>query len=68
VSGWSQLNLRAGIDARAGGWTVRPFLGIQNVLDRAYVGSVVINAAGGRYYEPAPGRNAYVGVALGGGR
>jgi len=68
VSGWSQLNLRAGVDARAGGWIVRPFGGVQNVLDREYVGSVVINAAGGRYYEPAPRRNAYVGVALSGGR
>ncbi len=66
--GWSQVNLRGGIDARAGGWMVRPYLGIQNALDRDYVGSVVINAAGGRYYEPAPGRNAYVGVALSGGR
>ena len=68
VAGWSQLNLRAGVDARAGGWIVRPFGGVQNVLDREYVGSVVINAAGGRYYEPAPRRNAYVGVALSGGR
>jgi iron complex outermembrane receptor protein len=68
VSGWTQVNVRAGFDARAGGWMVRPFLGVQNALDRDYVGSVVINAAGGRYYEPAPGRNAYVGVALSGGR
>jgi iron complex outermembrane receptor protein len=66
--GWSQVNLRAGIDARAGGWTVRPFIGVQNALDREYIGSVVINAAGGRYYEPAPGRNAFVGAALSGGR
>ena len=27
-----------------------------------YVSSVVINAARGRFYEPAPGRNAYVGA------
>jgi iron complex outermembrane receptor protein len=46
---------------------VRPFAGVQNALDRAYVGSVVINAAGGRYYEPAPGRNVYLGLALSGG-
>lgn len=64
--GWSQVNLRAGIDARAGGWMVRPFVGVQNALDRDYVGSVVINAGQQRYYEPAPGRNAYVGVALSG--
>jgi iron complex outermembrane receptor protein len=66
--GWSQVNLRTGLDAGIGGWRVRPFIAMQNALDRAYVGSVVINAAGGRYYEPAPGRNAYVGVALSGGR
>jgi iron complex outermembrane receptor protein len=37
---------------------------INNVFDRRYVSSVVINAARGRYYEPAPGRNAYFGLAL----
>ena len=42
-----------------------PFVALNNVFDRRYVSSVVINAAGGRYYEPAPGRNAYVGVSLG---
>jgi len=26
---------------------------------------VVINAANARYYEPAPGRNVYVGFSLG---
>jgi iron complex outermembrane receptor protein len=64
---WWQVNIRAGVDARAGGWMVRPFAGVQNALDRAYVGSVVINAQGGRYYEPAPGRNVYLGLALSGG-
>jgi hypothetical protein len=24
----------------------------------------VINAAGGRYYEPAPGRSFYIGVSV----
>jgi len=28
---------------------------------------VVINAANGRYYEPAPGRNLYLGFSLGAG-
>lgn len=66
--GWSVVNVRAGVDTKLGGWRVQPFVGVQNALARDYVGSVVINAASGRYYEPAPGRNGYVGVALSGGR
>lgn len=41
-----------------------PFFGIENLLDREYNSSVVVNAAGGRYYEPGPGRTLYVGVDL----
>ncbi len=43
-----------------------PFLAIDNVLDRAYVGSVTVNAFGGRYYEPAPRRSIYAGLRFGG--
>jgi len=28
---------------------------------------MLLNAANGRYYEPAPGRNMYVGFSLGAG-
>jgi iron complex outermembrane receptor protein len=41
---------------------------VQNVFNRKYVGSVVVNAAAGRYYEPAPGRNLLVGLTVGAGR
>lgn len=41
-----------------------PFLGIENLFDRKYNSSVVVNAAGGRYYEPGPGRTLYVGLDL----
>ena len=30
---------------------------VDNVLDRRYAGSVIVNESNGRYYEPAPGRN-----------
>ena len=54
--------------ARTGGsLRLRPFLGFNNVFNRSYVGSVVINAARGRYFEPAPGRNMYLGFSLGAG-
>lgn len=64
TEGWVAVDLRAGWEGRLGGWNVGPFIAIQNVFDRQYVSSVVINAARGRYYEPAPGRNAYFGVEL----
>src|SRR5256886_9105383 len=48
-------------DGTVGSVRLRPFVGFNNVWNRAYVGSVVINAANRRYYEPAPGRNVYVG-------
>jgi iron complex outermembrane receptor protein len=43
----------------------RPFLGIDNVFGERYNGSIIPNAFGGRYYEPSPGREVYVGLALG---
>ena len=59
TSPWWVTNLRAGWEGRR----VAPFVAFQNVFNRKYVASVVVNAAAGRYYEPAPGRNLYVGVS-----
>jgi iron complex outermembrane receptor protein len=64
TSPWWVTNLRAGWD----GARVAPFVAVQNLFNRKYVGSVVVNAAAGRYYEPAPGRNFYVGLTLRSGR
>ncbi len=61
TSPWWVTNLRLGWD----GAHLAPFVAVQNVFNRKYVGSVVVNAAAGRYYEPAPGRNVYIGVRLG---
>ncbi|MRT58619.1 TonB-dependent siderophore receptor [Enterobacteriaceae bacterium RIT693] len=35
---------------------------VDNLFDRDYVGSVIVNEGNGRYFEPAPGRNYGVGV------
>ncbi|MEO6814491.1 MAG: TonB-dependent receptor, partial [Ginsengibacter sp.] len=40
------------------------FTGAQNIFDEKYSLGNDINAAGGRYYNVAPGRNYYAGVAL----
>lgn len=62
---WRVTNVRMGWDGSVGGVRLSPFVGFNNVFNFHYVGSVVINAARGRYYEPAPGRNMYVGFSLG---
>jgi len=56
--------LRMGYVGRWGRWEVSHYLGLNNLLDKAYTDNVRINAFGGSYYEPAPGFNAYGGVSL----
>jgi len=67
TSPWWTTDVRLGWSGTAGSVRLSPFLGCNNLFNRAYVGSVVINATAGRYYEPAPGRNLYVGFSLGAG-
>jgi iron complex outermembrane receptor protein len=47
------------------GVEVAPFAGIDNLLGARYNAAVTINAAGGRFYEPAPGRTFHAGVRVG---
>jgi iron complex outermembrane receptor protein len=68
TSAWWGTNVRVGWDGKAGGMRLAPFVGINNAFNHRYVSSVVINAARGRFYEPAPGRNVYVGLSVGAGR
>jgi len=60
--GYVVLNLRAGYELRWG--TVRWYVfgRIDNITDRQYIGSVIVNEANGRYFEPAPGRRFFIGM------
>ena len=42
-----------------------PVVGVDNIFDKTYASNVVVNAAGGRFFEPGPGRTFYVGVRMG---
>jgi iron complex outermembrane receptor protein len=68
--GYAVAGVRGGLDGVVlGGVELAPFAGIDNLFDRHYVAALAINAFGGRYYEPAPGRSFYAGARLGfGGR
>jgi iron complex outermembrane receptor protein len=66
VASWGLgvTTLRAAWRQPAGRLGLAPFVGINNLFDRRYVSSVVINGTFGRVLEPAPGRNVYVGFEV----
>jgi iron complex outermembrane receptor protein len=55
------FNLHAGLRRQIGAWQLEAFLRVDNVADEDYVGSVVVNAVNGRYFEPAPPRTFLLG-------
>ena len=58
----STVNLVAGFTQQGTGWALSEFLRVDNAGNRNYVGSVVVNDANGRYYEPAPRRSLLLGL------
>nr|WP_233556503.1 TonB-dependent receptor [Noviherbaspirillum sedimenti] len=44
-------------------WTLNGFARIDNLFDRQYAGSAIINEGNSRYFEPAPGRNWSAGIS-----
>jgi iron complex outermembrane receptor protein len=51
---WTVLNLRAGARLRMGSLEVEPLLRLENATGRKYAGSVIVNEANRRFFEPAP--------------
>ncbi len=67
IDDYTLTSFRFGYDAElgsAGGFSLSPFVGINNLTDETYTANVRLNAAAARYFEPGPGRNAYAGVTL----
>ena len=64
ADGYATLNFKA-----SRGWSVGPgrltaYARVDNLTDRRYVGSVIVNQAALQFYEPAPGRNWTFGLRL----
>ncbi|MDW5441609.1 TonB-dependent receptor [Polaromonas sp. SM01] len=55
--------LHAGYLLRLQRWEISTFARVDNVFNRRYAGSVIVNESNGRYYESAPGRNWGLGVS-----
>lgn len=61
-------DLRLGVeDYRSGRARISPYFAIQNLFDRTYTSSVIVNAFGNRFFEPGPGRTFRVGLDIGWG-
>jgi len=64
IDSYTLTSLRIGLDKSIGSFELGPFVGIQNLFDEPYTANVRINAFGGRFFEPGPGRNAYAGISV----
>jgi iron complex outermembrane recepter protein len=62
---YTTLAVRAGFEQRFGRLRFTEFVRLDNVTDADYVGSVIVNEANQRFYEPAPTRNWFAGVTVG---
>jgi len=56
---WTE-NLRAGFEQDRGAWHLSEYASVNDVTNRRYVGSVIVNETNARFFEPAPGRIAFV--------
>lgn len=45
-------------------WKVNTYARVDNLFDRNYIGSVIVNDGNGRFFEPADGRNFSVGMSV----
>ena len=61
---WTVVGLTTGYKWSYGKMDMDLFGRVDNLFDRTYVGSVIVNESNGRYYEPAPGRNFGIGMNL----
>ena len=60
AAGYWVANWRAGFEQQSTHWRFSEFARIDNLANRAYLGSVIVNETNTRFFEPAPGRTAYV--------
>ena len=61
---YTTVGLNSGYKWLVQNWTLDLFGRVDNLFDRNYIGSVIVNESNGRYYEPAPGRNYSVGLTV----
>jgi iron complex outermembrane receptor protein len=61
--GYGVLNARITARQQWSGWRFKQFARLNNLLDKNYVGSVIVGDTNKRYYEAAPQRNWLLGAS-----
>jgi iron complex outermembrane recepter protein len=59
---YAVFNLAGGYGVDLGSTQLSTFVRMNNVLDRRYAGSVIVDDSNAQYFEPAPGFNVLAGV------
>jgi iron complex outermembrane receptor protein len=60
AAGYWVSNVRAGFQQESRHWRFSEFASLDNLANREYVGSVIVNESNSRFFEAAPGRTAYI--------
>ena len=60
AAGFWVANLRAGFEQETRHWRFSEYTLLDNLANRAYVGSVIVDETNSRFFEPAPGRTVYI--------
>jgi iron complex outermembrane recepter protein len=60
AAGYWVANVRAGFEQESKRWRFSEYARLDNLANRDYVGSVIVNESNSRFFEAAPGRTAYI--------
>jgi len=55
-----ETSFHSGFEQQFRRWQLSEFIRLDNLANRAYIGSVIVNESNSRYFEPAPGRTSYL--------
>ena len=64
AAGYTIASLRLVAEHSFGPYTLQGLARLDNLTDRNYIGSVIVNESNGRFFEPAQGRNWLLGLKL----
>lgn len=56
--------LNVGYSWKLKDWAFNTYARVDNLFDKKYIGSVIVNDSNGRYFEPAEGRNWSAGLSV----
>ncbi len=59
---YTVFNLVGGLTQQGSGWRITEYVRLDNLTDRNYAGSVIVNEGNRRFYEPSPRRSMTVGI------